>query len=80
MPEEKSLANRFNLVKKIGEGGFGSTFLAYENKTQKKYVAKSISLNSPETQSKLPALRQEARVLSNLSHPQIPGFHSFIHS
>lgn len=67
----KKLDGRYLLEKQIGSGGFGAVYLATDTRFSgnNQVAIKQISLNS-EQATKL--FRQEADLLYNLSHPNLP--------
>lgn len=68
------LQNRYRVLKRLGQGGFGQTFVVDDRGRRK--VLKILSLerfSSPEWKQKVISLFQrEAHVLSRLEHPGIP--------
>ncbi|XP_052714284.1 serine/threonine-protein kinase Nek11-like isoform X4 [Crassostrea angulata] len=81
----KVLANRYEIVKKLGKGNFGTAYLCKDlrskNPETDEYdlkVLKEISVGELQPDETVDAVR-EARVLSKLDHPSIVKFHdSFI--
>nr|XP_022343813.1 serine/threonine-protein kinase Nek11-like isoform X4 [Crassostrea virginica] len=80
------LANRYEIVKKLGKGNFGTAYLCKDLRskiadTDSEYelkVLKEISVGDLQPDETVDAVR-EARVLSKLDHPSIVKFHdSFI--
>ncbi|XP_061198174.1 serine/threonine-protein kinase Nek11-like [Saccostrea echinata] len=79
------LANRYEIVKKLGKGNFGTAYLCKDlrskNPDTEEYdlkVLKEISVGDLQPDETVDAVR-EARVLSKLDHPSIVKFHdSFI--
>jgi serine/threonine-protein kinase len=71
------LANRYHIIRELGQGGFGRAYLAEDqNKFSEKCVLKEFA---PQVQGKEVAkakelFQREAKVLYNLDHPQIPKF------
>lgn len=80
---ELLLQERYAVVKPIGKGGFGKTFLAIDTTTENHdpYVIKQFYFTQPDPESLRTALRlfrQEAERLEQLGkHPQIPKFYGF---
>ncbi|XP_048742053.1 serine/threonine-protein kinase Nek11-like [Ostrea edulis] len=79
------LANRYEIVKKLGKGNFGTAYLCKDLRSKipetDEYdlkVLKEISVGELQPDETVDAVR-EARVLSKLDHPSIVKFHdSFI--
>lgn len=66
----------YKIIKKIGEGGFGETFLA--EKDDQKVVIKRLKLNQVDRWKTIERFRREAAVLKQLDHPAIPDYIDFI--
>ncbi|XP_059142130.1 serine/threonine-protein kinase Nek11-like [Physella acuta] len=77
--EARVLANRYEIVKKLGSGNFGTAFLCKDKKCNNEFkVLKEISVGELEPDETVDAMH-EARILSKLQHPGIVRFHdSFI--
>lgn len=72
------LENRYKLIKKIGVGGFGKTFLAEDLQLfGKKVVIKEFSMNVSKFEEFAKYTQKEGMVLAKLNHPQIPKIHGF---
>ncbi|NEP39786.1 MAG: protein kinase, partial [Okeania sp. SIO2H7] len=72
------LTNRYKIVKQLGHGGFGRTYLAEDNhRFQEPCVLKEFAPQvhgSYALQKSQELFEREAGVLYKLRHPQIPGF------
>ena len=70
------LHKRYVALKKIGKGGFGSTFLAVDLSNQNSYcVIKQLYISSDDPdviRNTLELFEREAKTLAKLDHPQIP--------
>ena len=70
------LHDRYVALKKIGKGGFGSTFLAVDISNQNSYcVIKQLYISSDDPdviRNALELFEREAKTLAKLDHPQIP--------
>ncbi|XP_005105732.1 serine/threonine-protein kinase Nek11 [Aplysia californica] len=77
--EARVLANRYEIVKKLGSGNFGTAFLCKDRKCNNEFkVLKEISVGDLQPDETVDAMH-EARLLSKLDHPGIVKFHdSFI--
>lgn len=71
LTDGKKLDGRYLLEKQIGSGGFGAVYLAIDTRFSgnNKVAIKQISLNSEQATA---LFRQEADLLYNLSHPNLP--------
>jgi len=67
MPVRESLANgAYQIVDKLGEGGFGSSFLVDDTRRQRQAALKILGAQGPDAHARL---RREYDVLARLDHP-----------
>ena len=70
------LKKRYVAIKKIGQGGFGVTFLAVDLRNKNSYcVIKQLltnNLDEDTAQTALQLFEREAKTLAKINHPQIP--------
>ncbi|GAC1434279.1 MAG: hypothetical protein PVS3B3_33370 [Ktedonobacteraceae bacterium] len=75
------LHNRYRLLSRLGQGGFGSVFKAENTLSQNKIVAiKEIRLTGLQQQEVLDAtasFNREVQVLSDLRHPGLPRLYDY---
>ena len=71
------LKQRYEIKKKLGEGGFAETFLAYDRDRSAHCVLKILSWKDVPDWKVIELFEREARVLSQMDHPQIPKFIEF---
>jgi serine/threonine-protein kinase len=78
--QEELIAKRYRIVKLLGQGGFGRTYLAEDVKqSEQECVLKEFAPQVEEQQDLKKAkelFEREASVLQKLQHPQIPRFHT----
>ncbi|MBV9389226.1 MAG: protein kinase [Chroococcidiopsidaceae cyanobacterium CP_BM_ER_R8_30] len=78
----QTIENRYRIVRQLGQGGFGRTFLAEEiNRANQSCVLKAFTPQDrqPEQLRKAKELfEREARILYQLKHPQIPAFRELL--
>lgn len=72
--------NRYKIIRQLGQGGFGRTYLAEDSKKfNQTCVLKEFAPQVQQQQDLQKAkelFEREANVLKKLQHPQIPRFHS----
>ncbi len=80
LPVGQMLENRYRIVRLLGHGGFGRTYLAEDIKqSNQKCVLKEFAPQVEQQQDLQKAkelFEREASVLKKLDHPQIPHFHA----
>jgi hypothetical protein len=76
----KVVENRYHILRQLGQGGFGRTYLAVDkNQSNQNCVLKEFAPQVEAQQDLLKAkelFEREASVLKKLQHPQIPRFHA----
>ncbi len=73
--------HRYEIVRMLGYGGFGRTYLAVDLKSSQNCVVKEFAPQVEEKQDLQKAkelFQREASVLQQLQHPQIPRFHAWL--
>ncbi|WP_448561229.1 protein kinase domain-containing protein [Trichothermofontia sp.] len=80
IPPGTILQNRYRLLKMLGQGGFGRTYLAEDQaRFQEKCVIKEYTPAQTDAyalQKSRELFQREANVLWQIKHPQIPQFHA----
>ena len=76
------LQGRYIIIETVGEGGMGSVYKAIDMQEENRLVAiKEMSLSHYQSPTKLreaeKLFHQEAEILSNLSHPNLPRVYDF---
>ena len=72
------LATRYEIVERLGSGGFGSTFRARDrSRFDADCVVKELLSARQENDTARRLFEREARVLLDLRHPQIPTLHAY---
>ena len=82
LPPQWPLQGRYIIIETVGEGGMGTVYKAIDTQTNDCLVAiKEMCLDHYRSYSKQNAaqklFRREARILSNLSHPNLPRVYAF---
>jgi serine/threonine protein kinase len=70
---------KYELAELLGEGGSGSTYRAIRLADQTSVAIKILSLRHLQDWKQLELFEREAKVLSQLSHPQIPQYLDYFH-
>ncbi len=66
------------IVEKVGAGGMGEVYLAFDTRLNRKVAIKVLANQSPEAPDRTARLLAEARAAAGLSHPNIAGIHDII--
>ncbi len=67
----RTLQGRYEIVKKVGEGGMSFVYLANDVATREKYAIKVLSAALSQDENAMARLRREASVGMRLAHPNI---------
>lgn len=79
LPEGEIISHRYRIIRLLGQGGFGRTYLAEDSQTRQNCVLKEFAPQvekSEDLQKAKELFEREAKVLQKLQHPQIPRFHA----
>lgn len=63
------LYDRYKILNKLGQGGMGAVYLAYDTRLESQVAVKSNFNPAPES---VEQFLQEARLLASLKHPNLP--------
>ena len=72
VPSGTILHRRYRIERVLGSGGFGHVYLALDLNTNQQYALKEYFVTGSGGQAQL---QHEAKVLSQLHHPNLPAFH-----
>ncbi|MBV6626566.1 MAG: serine/threonine protein kinase [Rivularia sp. (in: Bacteria)] len=79
LPSEEVIIDRYKIVRQLGQGGFGRTYLAEDmHNSNQKCVLKEFAPQVEADKDLIKAkelFEREANVLKQLQHPQIPRLH-----
>ncbi len=73
MGEKDLLLKRYKILEKVGQGGFGKVYKAYDTRIERIVALKEIPA-TPETST---TALKEAKMVANLNHPNIVTLHDF---
>ncbi|EDM76667.1 serine/threonine kinase family protein [Plesiocystis pacifica SIR-1] len=68
-PQSVSIADRFELLERIGKGSYGTVFLAQDHELERKVAVKVMPLGDPHV------AEREGKLLAQLRHPNIVRIH-----
>ena len=71
------IANRYEIIDDLGEGGSSSVYLCEHLALKKKLALKILHKNLLENQTAINRLQREAQACANLSHPNIVSVYDF---
>lgn len=74
LPSDFILDNRYRILKKIGQGGFGAVYKAYDKHLRTKKAVKIISSQFYKDKNILDSLSKEAQLLYRINHPNVVRF------
>jgi len=76
LPANALVANRYLIRQKVGQGGMAAVYDAIDTRTQRRVALKEMSdsaLSDPQERPRILAqFQQEAQMLANLHHPNLP--------
>jgi len=71
MPESLGKIGPYELLRRLGAGGMGEVFLAYDERLDRQVAIKRIRSDKDATSERRERFRREARVAARLNHPAI---------
>lgn len=71
MPESLGKIGPYEILKRLGAGGMGEVFLAYDERLDRQVAIKRIRSDKSATSERRERFRREARVAARLNHPAI---------
>lgn len=68
--------NHFKIVGRLGKGGMGEVFVAYDSKLKRKVALKVLPEEMATDQERLERFQREAEAIAALNHPNVVTIHS----
>ncbi|WP_019503353.1 serine/threonine-protein kinase [Pleurocapsa sp. PCC 7319] len=68
------IANRYQIITTLGQGGMGTTYAAINLETSQRVAIKVVSLREASDWKILELFEREAKTLASLNHPFIPNY------
>ncbi|HNW59827.1 MAG TPA: protein kinase [bacterium] len=75
--EANSMIRDYRILRKLGEGGMGTVYLAEDTMLERQVAIKILNPNLTEDPQFVERFRSEAKVQSRLVHPHIASLHTF---
>lgn len=66
------LEGKYEILKKIGEGGMSYVYLAIDNRLKKQWAVKEVRINGQNINLMIERLVSETKILKKIDHPVIP--------
>jgi serine/threonine protein kinase len=74
---ERTLNSRFALIRKIGEGGLGSVWLARDEKLKRNVAIKEMNLDALQSEKAWLRFSREAEITGHLEHPNVVPLYQY---
>ena len=68
---ERTILDRYQIVRELGSGGMGTVFLARDVKLQRDVAIKMLKDNTVEDQASVERFKREVKTIAGLSHPNV---------
>ncbi len=75
--EQRKGVSRFKIIRKLGEGGLGSVWLAQDEKLNRKVAIKELKRDSLESEAAWHRFQREAEITGRLEHPNIVPLYQY---
>ncbi|MFP7494656.1 protein kinase [Terribacillus saccharophilus] len=79
-PEGSYITERFQVIRKLGSGSYGTTYLCNDTSEFKTCTVKQLRRSRQKRKKYFNMFQQEYDLLKQLSHPSIPAATSFFHT
>lgn len=75
--EGRRMASRFTLLRKLGEGGLGTVWLARDERLHRNVALKEMSLEASTSVSSWKRFQREAEITGHLEHPNVVPIYQY---
>ncbi|MFP7168938.1 protein kinase [Terribacillus sp. FSL K6-0262] len=79
-PQGASIAERYRVIRKLGSGSYGTTYLCEDIVQQQTCTVKQLRRSRQKRKKYFRMFQQEYELLKELDHPSIPASSSFFHT
>ncbi len=79
LQDSKKLTDRYDLIKKLGQGGMATVYLAWDTHLERHVAIKVIDDKQIEENEGIERFIREAKIISSLNHPNIVHIHDIVH-
>ena len=76
-PKSRQLVSRFTLIRKLGQGGLGTVWLARDEKLRRNVAIKEMSSTAAENPKAWQRFHREAEITGFLEHPNVVPIYQF---
>ncbi|MES1211087.1 MAG: protein kinase, partial [Acidobacteriota bacterium] len=76
-PEQARSIGSYRVEKRLGQGGMGEVFLAFDDRLARRVAVKRIR-SGPELDRQSERFRREARVAARLNHPAVVHIYDLV--
>ena len=77
VPEKREVMSRFNLIRRLGQGGLGNVWLARDEKLNRTVAIKELNAEALESPKAWERFHREAEITGHLEHPNIVPLYQF---
>ncbi len=75
--EVRKLDTRYELIRKIGQGGLGTVWLAHDHQLKRNVAIKELNSKATQNEHAIRRFRREAEITGQLEHPNVVSLYQF---
>lgn len=79
LQDGQKLIDRYDLIKKLGQGGMAAVYLAWDTRLERNVAIKVINDKQLDGDEGIERFIREAKIVSSLNHPNIVQIHDIVH-